>query len=104
LWDLAHDSKAWVAEAVSRVVPSAAVLGCSWSQEHRPPPDRFGHKLQVHSIGDWWEAPPDSCYMRMAERALAKEWGVQPLLVREGEAAPWDLGSLPPCGCTPAPA
>ena len=41
--------------------------------------------LQVHSTGDWWEASPDSAFMRMAERALQKEWGVEPLLVREGE-------------------
>lgn len=47
-----------------------------------PPPSP-----QVHSIGDWWEARPDSPFMCMAERALQKEWGVQPLLVREGERA-----------------
>ena len=39
---------------------------------------------QVHNVGDWWEASPDSPYMRMAERAVEREWGVQPLLVREG--------------------
>ena len=39
----------------------------------------------MHSTGDWWEASPDSAFMRMAERALQKEWGVEPLLVREGE-------------------
>lgn len=39
-------------------------------------------------MGDWWEAPPDSPYMRMAERAVEREWGVQPLLVREGERTP----------------
>lgn len=43
--------------------------------------------LQVHSTGDWWEASPDSPFMRMAERAVEKEWGVQPLLVREGAPA-----------------
>lgn len=46
---------------------------------HRPTAE------QVHSIGDWWEASPDSPFMCMAERAIQKEWGTQPLLVREGE-------------------
>ena len=39
---------------------------------------------QVHNIGDWWEARPDSPWLRMAERAIRKEWGTDPLLVREG--------------------
>ena len=42
----------------------------------------------MHSIGDWWEASPDSDFMRMAERAIQREWGAQPLLVREGGTMP----------------
>jgi len=56
-------------------------------------PTRTSLPTQVHSTGDWWEAPPDSAYMRMAERALQREWGVQPLLVREGEPAGWAVGN-----------
>ncbi|KAL4857151.1 Cys-Gly metallodipeptidase DUG1 [Chlorella vulgaris] len=44
--------------------------------------------VEVHSTGDWWEAPADSPYMQMAERALHTEWGVEPLLVREGGTMP----------------
>ena len=63
---------------------------------------------QVHSTGDWWEASPDSAFMRMAERALQKEWGVEPLLVREGESRRCScrrVEAAPSCivCCFPAP-
>ena len=44
--------------------------------------------VRVKSVGDWWEADPESKLFRLAERALAREWGVQPLFVREGGTMP----------------
>lgn len=44
--------------------------------------------LQVHSVGDWWEADPQSQLFQMAERAVRREWGEQPLYVREGGTMP----------------
>lgn len=44
--------------------------------------------LQVHSVGDWWEADPKSELFQMAERAVRREWGVDPLYVREGGTMP----------------
>lgn len=38
--------------------------------------------VQVHSVGNWWEASPDAAVMRIAEQAVHEEWGVAPLLVR----------------------
>lgn len=43
---------------------------------------------QVHSVGDWWEADPQSQLFQMAERAVQREWGVPPLYVREGGTMP----------------
>ena len=40
--------------------------------------------VRVKSVGDWWEADPESKLFKMAERALTREWGCQPLFVREG--------------------
>ena len=48
--------------------------------------------VRVKSAGDWWEADPESKLFRLAERALAREWNVQPLLVREGGTMPVRLG------------
>ncbi len=39
-------------------------------------------------MGDWWEADPESRLFKMAERAVRKEWGVDPLYVREGGTMP----------------
>ncbi|DBB02245.1 TPA: hypothetical protein ACH3X3_011267 [Trebouxia sp. C0006] len=44
--------------------------------------------VRVKSVGDWWEADPESKLFRLAERALAREWKVQPLFVREGGTMP----------------
>ena len=44
--------------------------------------------VRVRSVGDWWEADPESKLFRLAEKALVKEWGVQPLFVREGGTMP----------------
>ena len=44
--------------------------------------------VKVHSVGDWWEANPGSELMQIAEGAVAAEWGVTPLLVREGGTMP----------------
>lgn len=44
--------------------------------------------VRVKSVGDWWEADPESKLFCLAERALAREWNVQPLLVREGGTMP----------------
>ena len=44
--------------------------------------------VRVKSVGDWWEADPDSKLFKMAERALTREWGRQPLFVREGGTMP----------------
>ena len=48
--------------------------------------------VRVKSVGDWWEADPESKLFRLAERALAREWNVQPLFVREGGTMPVSLG------------
>lgn len=45
-------------------------------------------ELQVHSVGDWWEADPQSQLFQMAERAVRREWGEPPLYVREGGTMP----------------
>ncbi|KAF8073182.1 Cndp1 [Scenedesmus sp. PABB004] len=45
-------------------------------------------ELQVHSVGDWWEADPQSQLFQMAEAAVRREWGVPPLAVREGGTMP----------------
>ena len=42
----------------------------------------------MKSVGDWWEADPESKLFRLAEKALAQEWNVQPLFVREGGTMP----------------
>lgn len=39
-------------------------------------------------MGDWWEADPKSQLFQMAERAVRREWGVDPLYVREGGTMP----------------
>jgi di- and tripeptidase/Cys-Gly metallodipeptidase DUG1 len=39
-------------------------------------------------VGDWWEADPKSQLFQMAERAVRREWGVDPLYVREGGTMP----------------
>lgn len=44
--------------------------------------------LRVKSVGDWWEADPHSKLFLMAEKVLEQEWGVRPLLVREGGTMP----------------
>ncbi|KAI8475319.1 MAG: Zn-dependent exopeptidase [Monoraphidium minutum] len=44
--------------------------------------------VRVHSVGDWWEADPESDVFKMAERAVRREWGVAPLYVREGGTMP----------------
>ncbi|KAK9917148.1 hypothetical protein WJX75_001304 [Coccomyxa subellipsoidea] len=44
--------------------------------------------VRVKSVGDWWEADPESKLFKMAERALTREWGRQPLFVREGGTMP----------------
>ncbi len=44
--------------------------------------------VRVKSAGDWWEADPASRLFRMAERAVSREWGTQPLFVREGGTMP----------------
>ena len=41
--------------------------------------------LHVEARGNWWEARPASPWLAMAEAAISKEWGVEPLYVREGE-------------------
>lgn len=44
--------------------------------------------VKIHSVGDWWEADPDSKLVRIAEGSIATEWGDTPLLVREGGTMP----------------
>ncbi len=39
-------------------------------------------------MGDWWEADPKSQLFQMAERAVRREWGLDPLYVREGGTMP----------------
>lgn len=51
---------------------------------------RSGNSISVklHSMGDWWEAEPQSKLMRIAENAIERVWGETPLLVREGGTMP----------------
>eukprot|EP00884_Botryococcus_braunii_P000755 jgi/Botrbrau1/10680/Bobra.139_2s0010.1 len=44
--------------------------------------------LRVKSVGDWWEADPHSKLFLLAEKVLEQEWGIRPLLVREGGTMP----------------
>jgi hypothetical protein len=44
--------------------------------------------VRVRNKGDWWESDPEGKLFRLAERALEKEWGQRPLLVREGGTMP----------------
>ena len=44
--------------------------------------------VRVKSVGDWWEADPESRLFKMAERAVSREWGCAPLFVREGGTMP----------------
>lgn len=44
--------------------------------------------VRVKSVGDWWEADPESKLFRMAEAALTREWSRRPLFVREGGTMP----------------
>lgn len=60
------------------------VVTCGWL----PLPACACLCLQVHSVGDWWEADPKSQLFQMAERAVRREWGVDPLYVREGGTMP----------------
>ena len=58
--------------------------------------------VRVKSVGDWWEADPESKLFRLAERALAREWSMQPLFVREGGTMPVSTHTLfwfQSCGC-----
>ena len=52
--------------------------------------------VRVKSVGDWWEADPESKLFKMAERALTREWGCQPLFVREGGTMPVGFHSSRP--------
>ena len=53
--------------------------------------------IRVKSVGDWWEADPESKLFRLAEKALAQEWNVQPLFVREGGTMPVSHRPSPLC-------
>lgn len=44
--------------------------------------------VTVVTAGDWWEANVDSKFFKMAERAVKREWGQDPLYVREGGTMP----------------
>jgi len=52
--------------------------------------------LRVRSVGDWWEADPESRLFRLAERAVEREWGQKPLYVREGGTMRALLNPSPP--------
>ena len=52
--------------------------------------------VTLRSTGDWYEADPESTLFRIAERAVAAEWGQLPLFVREGGTMPV-RPALPPC-------
>lgn len=45
-------------------------------------PNHIG--LHVEARGNWWEARTGSPWLAMAEAAIRKEWGTDPLYVREG--------------------
>jgi len=51
---------------------------------------RSSNKLEitVRNIGDWWEADTDSRLFKAAERAVEREWNLEPLHVREGGTMP----------------
>lgn len=44
--------------------------------------------VRVVSVGDWWEADPSSDMCKIAARAISREWGTEPLYVREGGTMP----------------
>lgn len=44
--------------------------------------------VRLRSVGDWYEANPESRLFRLAERAVEAEWGQKPLYVREGGTMP----------------
>ncbi len=45
-------------------------------------------EVHIKSLGDYWEADPESRLFKMAERAVEREWGRAPLFVREGGTMP----------------
>lgn len=44
--------------------------------------------VTVDALGNWWEADVRSKWMVMAEAAIRREWGCEPLFVREGGTMP----------------
>ena len=74
---LAQDAEQLIGALRAHVEREFAALGSSNSAG-----------VRVKSVGDWWEADPDSKLFKMAERALTREWGRQPLFVREGGTMP----------------
>ncbi|KAL6762356.1 hypothetical protein V8C86DRAFT_1825219 [Haematococcus lacustris] len=44
--------------------------------------------VHVDALGHWWEADVRSRWMTMAEAAIRREWGCEPLYVREGGTMP----------------
>ena len=44
--------------------------------------------VDVVTSGDWWEANLNSKYFNMARCAIWREWGSEPLTVREGGTMP----------------
>jgi len=73
--------------AVMVFLGKAQVAGC-WGGAGRCSAHCDLPTSQVHSVGDWWEADPESRLFKMAERALRREWGITPLYVREGGTMP----------------
>ena len=84
---LAQDAEQLIGALRAHVEREFAALGSSNSAG-----------VRVKSVGDWWEADPDSKLFKMAERALTREWGRQPLFVREGGTMPV-VPSFNPCVC-----
>ena len=52
-------------------------------------------EVHIKSLGDYWEADPESRLFKMAERAVEREWGRAPLFVREGGTMPVRAAGLP---------
>ena len=52
-------------------------------------------EVHIKSLGDYWEADPESRLFKMAERAVEREWGRAPLFVREGGTMPVRAAGCP---------
>lgn len=46
--------------------------------------DEANYEVKIDHVADWWLGEVESKYFECAQAAIRKEWGVQPLYIREG--------------------